>query len=289
MRRPDAEVEVDAALVCRLLAAQCPELAGLPLERLAEGWDNILYRAGDELIVRLPRRRVAADLVSDEQRWLPEFAQRLPLPIPVPLHAGRPAAGYPWCWSVVPWLPGTPLADEALAAGEGARLGAFIAALHVAAPEEAPYNPHRSGPLSDRIAAFEERWSALREQLDGRLETLWQRGLDAPAWQARTWIHGDLHPLNVLCSKGRLSGVIDFGDLAAGDPAVDLIAAWMAFESRPEREALLDASGADAAAVDRGRAWAVLMGLLFLQVGLTGDGRFERIGRATLRRVLEGP
>ena len=95
MDRPEAEVAIDAALVRSLLRAQCPELADLPLAPLAEGWDNVLFRAGEDWIVRLPRRAVAADLVMGEQRWLPELAPRLPLPIPVPHHAGHPGEGYP--------------------------------------------------------------------------------------------------------------------------------------------------------------------------------------------------
>lgn len=290
MATPEAEVAIDAALVRRLLASQCPELADAPLVPFAEGWDNVLFRVGDAWIARLPRRRLGAELVAAEQRWLPELAPRLPLPIPVPVHAGRPGEGYPWRWSLVPMLPGAAAAQEAFAPGEGERLGAFLAALHVVAPDEAPHNTYRSGPLATRADAWIERRERLRvvgEALDDRLELIWQRGLEAPAETSRIWLHGDLHPLNLLLAGGRLTGVVDFGDLAAGDPAVDLIAAWMAFDAQSEREALLATSGADAARVDRGRAWAALMGLMFLDVGLTDDRRFERIGRATLRRVVE--
>jgi len=103
---PAAEVHVSLDLVRRLLAAQQPDLAHLPLEVMANGWDNLICRLGRELAVRLPRRAMAAELIVHEQRWLPVLAPRLPLPIPVPVRVGRAAPGYPWPWSVVPFLPG---------------------------------------------------------------------------------------------------------------------------------------------------------------------------------------
>lgn len=105
-KMPAAEVDIDAALDLALLAEQHPDLVALPLHSRGFGWDNVLLRLGDELVVRLPRRAAAASLVEQEQRWLPRLAPTLPLPIPVPLRIGRPALGYPWLWSVVAWFPG---------------------------------------------------------------------------------------------------------------------------------------------------------------------------------------
>ena len=81
---PAADVEIDAPLVRALLNAQHPDLASLPLIDVGTGWDNKVYRLGDGLAVRLPRRAAAAALIEHEQRWLPELASRLPLPIPTP-------------------------------------------------------------------------------------------------------------------------------------------------------------------------------------------------------------
>ena len=106
-RMPAAEVEVSADLV-RLLADQHPDLARLPVEFLANGWDNELYRVGDELVARLPRRALGAQIITNEQRWLPGLAPGLPLPIPYPERTGAPGRGYPYSWSVVPYLPGVP-------------------------------------------------------------------------------------------------------------------------------------------------------------------------------------
>src|SRR5216683_1017313 len=103
---PAAEVEVSPDLVRRLLATQQPDLAHLPVEVMANGWDNVMYRVGDQLVARLPRREVAARLLMHEQQWLPVLQPRLPLPVPAPVRAGQPSLGYPWPWSVVPFLPG---------------------------------------------------------------------------------------------------------------------------------------------------------------------------------------
>ncbi len=136
---PAAEIEVTDDLVRRLLAEQHPDLADRPLSLVANGWDNVIFRLGDDLVVRLPRRQLAADLVLHEQRWLPELATRLPLAVPAPLRGGLPTTDYPWHWTIAPWFDGDVAADAALddAMIEAQRLGAFLAALHVDAPDGA--------------------------------------------------------------------------------------------------------------------------------------------------------
>src|SRR6185369_15012339 len=100
---PAAEVAVDAALVRALLADQHPDLARLAVVEVANGWDNVVFRLGDALSVRMPRRLLGAELIAHEQRWLPALAASLPLPIPAPVRIGAPGRGYPWSWSVCPW------------------------------------------------------------------------------------------------------------------------------------------------------------------------------------------
>jgi len=95
--RPAAEVSIDIPLVRALLLDQHPDLADLPLTQVDEGWDNAVFRLGDELAIRLPRRSATAALMENEQRWLPQLAPRLPLPVPAPVRLGRPgsSAGFP--------------------------------------------------------------------------------------------------------------------------------------------------------------------------------------------------
>src|SRR5215510_12607026 len=99
---PVAEFEIDRAFVAGLLADQHPDLAHMPLRVVDGGWDNVMFRLGDHLSVRLPRRTAAAALIAHEQTWLPRLAAQLALPVPVPYRLGTPARGYPWRWSVLP-------------------------------------------------------------------------------------------------------------------------------------------------------------------------------------------
>jgi aminoglycoside phosphotransferase (APT) family kinase protein len=289
MNMPEAEVHVDAALVRALLQEQRPDLADLPLVELANGWDNVVYRLRADLTVRIPRRLAAVELVENEQRWLPMLAQRLPLPIPAPVWSGRPGCNYPWRWSLCPWIPGemaavTPPADLVDAARS---LGGFLAALHVAAPSNAPVNPFRGIPLeqrTDRLHAAVERLGGI---IDGpAVVALWAKLVAAPASTTAVWVHGDLHPANILVNSGKISGVIDFGDITSGDRATDLAVAWMLFPAEA-RSVFREAAGAlDAATWARSRAWAIALSLAYL-VGSADNPMMHDIGIRTLAAALE--
>ncbi len=288
---PPAETTIDTELVTGLLRDQHPDLAGLPLREVARGWDNAIYRLGDAHVVRLPRRAVAAALVEGEQRFLPELARRLPLPIPAPTRFGEPGRGYPWRWSVCDWIDGDTAADAPCDRARAARdLGAFLSALHVPAPADAPRNEVRGGDLSGRHDAFTERLGALASRLDApALRRIWEGAIRTPRDPARRdWIHGDLHPANLIVRERRLAAVIDFGDLTGGDRATDLSVAWtfLDADTRPLfRHALGDV---DDATWTRARGWALSHGLACLAHS-SDDARMNRIGAATVREVQNDP
>jgi aminoglycoside phosphotransferase (APT) family kinase protein len=289
MNMPEAEVNIDSSLVRALLQEQRPDLADLPLVELANGWDNVVYRLGSDLTVRMPRRLAAVELIENEQRWLPMLAERLPLPIPAPVWSGRPGCNYPWKWSVCPWLPGetaaiTPPTDLRDAARS---LGGFLAALHVAAPADAPVNPFRGIPLeqrTDRMHVCVERLGAI---IDGpAVVALWAELVTAPASTTAVWVHGDLHPANILVSEGSISGVIDFGDITSGDRATDLAIAWMLFPAEARQVFRAAADAMDAATWARSRAWAIALSLAYL-VGSADNPLMHTIGMRTLAAALE--
>jgi aminoglycoside phosphotransferase (APT) family kinase protein len=268
---PRAEVSIDESLVRALLEEQHPDLASLPIVESSEGWDNKLFRLGDHLVVRLPRRQMAASLIEHEQRWLPVLAPRLPVPVPAPVRVGRPGCGFPWAWSVAPWFSGETAATMTSGYTEAValRLAEFLAALHQPAPVDAPFNPFRTS-LSSRSDAFVERLPRCGDHVDQASALLvWRAALAAPAWSGPSmWLHGDLHPGNMLVHAGRLTAVLDFGDLTAGDPAVDLAVAWMMWPEsvRAVFRAAVDrtTSWADDAMWHRARGWAVSLGVAYL-------------------------
>ncbi len=290
---PAAEVQLEEGLVRELLAAQHPDLAAGTLRLVEAGFDNELWRLGDDLAVRVPRRAAAAALLETEQRWLPGLAPRLPLPVPAPVRIGRPSGRYPWPWSVVPWLPGDPgdRASVADAADAGGRLGRFLAALHRPAPKSAPFNPGRSVPLSGRADMFRDRLPILSTDDERRrLRRVWHLATEAGAHPGPpVWIHGDLHPANVLVAGGTLVGVIDFGDLCAGDPATDVAAVWLLLP-RPGVDAFAAAYGPFSLALrQRSLGWAALFGLMLLELGSHGRPTYWRMARTGLDRILSEP
>ncbi|UGT61722.1 aminoglycoside phosphotransferase family protein [Nocardia asteroides] len=282
------EVRFGQELVRALLWEQHPDLAELEIRDVEGGWDNQQWRLGKELAVRLPRTERAPGLLAIEQRWLPVLGPRLPLPVPLPVRIGRPSALFAHTWTIARWVEGEPGDREPITGGDAAdALAGFLRALHRAAPADAPVNLGRSDPLAgvreglDRIAA------EAREVVE--------MALAVPGWQRPpVWLHGDLHPANVIVRDGTLAGVIDFGDMCAGDPATDLSAAWIVLPAGASSR-FFDAYGpVDEATVARARGWAVLRALGLIAIGRAGrrglpGGKptWEPAGYAALDRALQ--
>jgi aminoglycoside phosphotransferase (APT) family kinase protein len=215
---------------------------------MGEGWDNVMYRLGDDYGVRMPRRSIAAPLVENEQRWLPVLAPTLPLAVPAPVRTGEPGHDYPWKWSIVPWFGGANAEDAALRDPFEAAtsLGWFVRALNVPAPDGYPFNPYRAVPLADRHDVTAERIAQLAGEVDApRITGVWDDLCATPAYVGPPlWIHGDLHPANVVVCDGVITAVVDFGDISAFDRSVDLAGGIMLFDGGA-LETFRSAAGAD--------------------------------------------
>lgn len=295
------EIEITADLVRGLLCEQHPDLAGRPLRLGARGWDNQLWRLGDDLAVRLPWATQSADgLLLKEHAWLPVLAPRLPLPVPVPQRLGEPSERFPRPWLVTTWVDGSPadLAPATRAAEAADGLAAFLTALHWPAPEGAPAGRDRGGPLAGHAEGFARQLSAATERGllsdPDAVREVWEEAVAAPGWAGPAlWLHGDLHPANVLTADGAFCGVIDFGDLFAGDPACDLAAAWTLLpDGAVDRFHRAYGPAADSATRRRARGWAVLKALVCLLIadaGVHGRPGGKRTwgppARAALRRL----
>ena len=288
---PIAELEIDAALVYRLLEEQHPDLKHLPIHLVDVGWDNAIFRLGGQLSVRLPRRKAAARLIENEQIWLPHLAEQLPILVPTPYRIGKPAPGYPWRWSVLPWLAGVAADQEKPQANQAKRLASFLRSLHVSAPLNAPLNPVRGVPLNQRAASIEERMQRLEMKtnlITPELKDIWHQALNAPIDVQATWLHGDLHARNVLVENGVITGIIDWGDITSGDSATDLASLWMLFRDQKARQqAIAEYANVSQATLQRAKGWAVLFGVVLLDTGLVDNPRNAVIGERTLRCVSE--
>lgn len=264
---PAADVDFSLELMERLLAAQHPDLAGLPLQLAASGWDNWMVRIGPTYCARMPRRAVAAILLAAEQAHLARLAQHLPVAIPVPVRAGLPGEGYPYAWSIVEWIEGQTVSAAPLRADQGSALAAFLKALHTQPTEGLPANPSRNGSLAGFDAGIGKRVDDLRHQLpwiDGLVEEVWNPALQVIRTEPAVCLHGDLHARNVLSRNGALVAVIDWGDMTCDDPMFDLAAVWLLLHDRSARQAALEAYGASSALVIRARAWALRIAMLLV-------------------------
>ena len=288
------EVNVDVSLVSRLLAAQFPHWADLPIEPVhSAGTDNAIFRLGDEMSVRLPRILNATGQVDKEHQWLPRLAPHLPLAIPVPLAIGIPGEGYPWQWSVYNWLEGENetiehIADPYQAAHD---LAHFITALQRVDPSGGPFpgshNSFRGEPLATRDTETRAAIASLEGMIDTEAATAaWEAALQVSAWDnPPVWIHGDLSPLNLLVERGQISAVIDFGCLGVGDPACDLQVAWNLF-SVQTRDVFRASLPIDDAMWARGRGWALSVGLISLPYYQNTNPVLAGISRRTIVEVL---
>ena len=284
------EVAIDVALVRRLLAAQFPHWAGLPITpAVPQGWDNRTFRLGADKSVRLPSAEGYTSQVEKEHRWLPILAPQLPLPIPVPVAIGTPAEGFPWNWSIYRWLEGDTASIERIddMKAFATELAHFLATLQridpTDGPPPGPHNFYRGGPLMIYDAETRHAIAAL----DGKIDTdavtaVWEAALQATWHGPPVWLHGDVAAGNLLVSHGRLSAVIDFGCAGVGDPACDVTIAWTLL-SGASREAFRAALPLDSATWARGRGWALWKGL----ITLAGYINTNPVKAGEARRVID--
>jgi aminoglycoside phosphotransferase (APT) family kinase protein len=233
-----------------------------------------------------------------ERRWLPVLAPRLPLPIPTPVRFGEPSERFPKHWTVMTWVPGEPLDHGTISRGTHAAdtLAGFLRALHVAAPASAPIATDRGTHPRDCTDGFENFLHAVALDDIAEVRAVWDDAVAAQAWAGPpVWVHGDLHPANVVVSAGTLSGIVDFGDMFAGDPAWDLAAAWVLLPAGTAARFFDTYAQADEAAIRRARGLAAMKSLFLMLMGQNGDQglpggkpHWGPAGRAALDRVLKG-
>jgi aminoglycoside phosphotransferase (APT) family kinase protein len=285
---PDAEVPVDEELMRNLLSGQFPELATLSIRRLGEGFDNHLFHIGDHLVARVPRRARGVEPLENELGFLAIAASHVTLATPLPMLRGAPTSSYPWPWMIASFIEGVPgdeVDDETLA-GSADALGTFMRELHVRAPDDAPKNPWRSVPLAERAHDFERRLADLRLDVDtASASELFELACSAPPRDEPTvWLHGDLHPGNLIFRDGHLVGVVDFGDICAGDPATDLAGALLTLPYASLETFLAAYGDVVDATYARTIGWAVVLGSMMVGLGRARP-RYMKVGRRALENA----
>jgi len=296
-----AERSVSPELARNLIASQFPELAPVRVESPSEGWDNIAYLVNGEWIFRFPRRTIAVDLIRTEVAVLPAIASRLPLPIPMPVFAGEPEERFPWPFAGYRRLAGRTACRADLSDDQRERaaapLGRFLRALHAIPPAVAS----RAGAGPDTMARMDVE--ARRGMVLERLDSLAAQGLlgDVSRWReiaesmpaelpsdGPVLVHGDLYARHVLVDDaGAPCGVIDWGDVHLGDPAIDLSLAC-GFLPMAARDAFRAEYGPVAEPTwkkARFRALFSAVAILFYGADV-GDADLVREGRAALRNIL---
>jgi aminoglycoside phosphotransferase (APT) family kinase protein len=284
----EGEVDIDEALVARLVSAQFPRLAGLPIGAVrSTGTVNAIYRLGEELYVRLPRVQAWAEDLEKELSWLPKIAPAVSLRIPEPIARGHPAGEYPFTWAIYRWLGGQPyrddlVHDERQAAEDLAR---FVHELRRIDHAGAPRGGRR--PLHELDGATRAAIAASRGAIDSDAAlAAWSRALEAPPWEgAPVWIHTDLLRPNLLVDRGRINAVIDFGGVGVGDPAADVIAAWSVFGPLG-RAAFRAALGVDDGVWSRARGYALHQAALIIPYYAETNPGFVELAKRTVAEVL---
>lgn len=292
MRLHEDEFRIDAELVQRLLASQMPDLAGLSLSRLeSSGTVNVVYRLGEDLLVRLPRAPAFVTGPEREARWMPLFARSLPIHVPRYEGLGSPTADYPSHWSVLEWVEGA-AADEATLTDldEAAKeLGEFVKALREVPTVGAPTNGnYRAFGLANVDAGFRDSVARLPDDIDrSRVTSVWDRCLSVGDWEARpSWAHTDLRGDNLIAHGGRLVAVIDWEGCTVGDPSADHLAAWWLFDGN-SRETFRVASKADRDSWFRAMGWALFMSIAAIPYYADTNPAFVGQARRALDEILD--
>jgi len=288
---------LDDDLVRRLLEAQFPDWAHLPVRRvLPGGWDNRTFRLGDDLLVRLPSAYGYIEAVAKEQRWLPVIAAHVPFHVPEPVALGEPTAEFPRPWSVYRWIVGAPAGDEAIDDLDGfARdVALFLSALAEVDATDGPEAGPHSFWRGAHPRVYDDDVQRSLTRLAGSIDTdaarrVWDAAMDTEIAEPAVWFHGDIAHGNLLLRERRLAAVIDFGTSGVGDPACDLAIARTMFDDSA-RSAFRDGLAWDDEVWARGRAWALWKAMLLLSgaAGSHDPDAEARRSRIVIERILAG-
>ena len=242
-------------LVAKLFPSLVPIVS---FEPVGDGWTCHTYRVNGDWIVQLPRTAYAAESLRRQMDVLPELAREVSTAIPAPeLFSRDPVAmGYRR-------IEGVAATDATGVWPE--RLGRFLYDLHMVRPEFVGMRARGSEvirrALGAELTTVSQHVLPLlsideREWLGWRLGTA--MGDERTWWFSPCVTHNDLVAAHVLLNdEGDLAGVIDWEEVAVGDPAADF--AWILGEEPEAGERALTAYGGAPDDRFRERCWYYFM------------------------------
>jgi aminoglycoside phosphotransferase (APT) family kinase protein len=296
-----ADIDIDASVAAGLIATQFPDFAEASVEPFGSGWDNAAFLIDRRIVFRFPRRRIAAKLIEREIAVLPQLAGRLPLAISAPSYIGRKAAAFPWPFAGYELISGTTscsvLLSDCARAALAAPLAQFLRALHdidtrpfVAAgvpPDEIGRLDHekRFRFARERAAAFTEL--GYLDDVSYFLQWLEAHPPRPFADEDRRIVHGDLYARHVLIDDRSVPcGVIDWGDVHLGDPALDIAIAHLILPSSAHAAFRSCYGPIDEPTWNAARYRAIYHAILELDYGLReNDGGMRDSGETALRLI----
>lgn len=258
--------EITIDLAHHLIQKQFPEYVHLPISSVEkQGHDNRTFRLGNTMLIRMPTTQEYALKVSLEQELLPKLAQHLSVKIPKPIKMGYPSEDYPFPFSIYTWCDGISLNLFNLE-DETYKQLAFDCALflkelqnikNVDGPMPGQHNWWRGDHVSVYDKGFYDQIKKITGYIDiNKATNLWESACKTKWNKSPVWVHGDFAIGNILVNKGILSAVIDFGGLAVGDPACDLVIAWTYFTGNA-RDIFIKEMHLDDDTWLRAKAWAL--------------------------------
>lgn len=256
-------MKIDETFAKKLIEGQFPEWSSLPIHEVKNsGWDNRTFHLGEDMLIRIPRDKEHAPPILNEYQWLPKLATQLPTLIPMPIGLGEPTIECPWHWSINRWIKGETVTKEriqnmsAFAEELGLFLKAFQSLDTTGGPEAGAHNFYRGGSLHAYDHEMEVAIPRIENSQEREVATkLWQEALSSQREKEPVWVHGDFAIGNILVENGHLKAVIDFGQLAIGDPACDLVIAWNFFSGK-SREVFKNKVALDRNTWIRALGWA---------------------------------
>lgn len=280
-------MEIELHQIKLLIESQFPEFKNFEIHKIeTSGHDNNSYHLGDDFSLRLPSAEAYSTQVIKEHRYLEILQKSISTPITHPLFLGKPSELFPYHFSINKWIDGESVTKDNIQDKNkfAIELAQFLIDLQTCYIKDGilpgTHNFYRGASLS---IYHDETLLAIKEcKLFNRNKCLdiWMKANETEFGGVPVWIHGDFEVGNILVKNGHLSAVIDFGNMAIGDPACDYVIAWTYFD-KESRKIFFDKLSLDDNTINRAKAWALWKALITLD-----DPKHHESAKYTLNEIL---